>query len=395
MWITRSVEDLLVRMAGQFPALLVTGTRQAGKTSLLRHLFPKASYLTLDLPSNAEAAKSAPEALLERYPEPVIIDEIQYAPVLLRHLKVRIDQDRSPGRFLLTGSQVFELMQGISESLAGRCGVLSLLTLGYDELEAAGRSLPETSYVFLGGYPELHVSAEPELWFPAYVATYLERDVRNILRVVDLQDFNRFIRACALRTGQVLNYSDIARDVGIAPNTARKWLSLLQTSGVILLLEPYFGNRTKRLIKAPKIMFMDTGLAAYLCGFLSEHELFGSSYAGAFWESHVFGQVFRRCVSLGRRVPLYYWRTVSGHEVDLVIELSPGSLMAVEAKWKEQPDMSDTSGLHALVCAEGARKVESFIVAKTTVGYRLTDRTWVTDVKGLSETLSGRLGVRS
>jgi predicted AAA+ superfamily ATPase len=378
-------------MAGQFPALLVTGTRQAGKTSLLRHLFPKASYLTLDLPSNAEAAKSAPEALLDRYPEPVIIDEIQYAPVFLRHLKVRIDQDRSPGRFLLTGSQVFELMQGISESLAGRCGVLSLLTLSYDELEAAGRSLTETSYIFLGGYPELHIGAEPELWFPAYVATYLERDVRNILRVVDLQDFNRFIRACALRTGQVLNYSDIARDVGIAPNTARKWLNLLQTSGVVALLEPFFGNRTKRLIKSPKLMFLDTGLAAYLCGFLSERELFGSSYAGAFWESHVFGQVFRRCVSLGRRLPLYYWRTVSGHEVDLVIELSPDSIMAVEVKWKEQPDMSDTSGLRALASAEGARKVESFIVAGTTVGYNLTDGTWVTDVKGLLETLSRKL----
>lgn len=391
MWITRSVEDLIIRMAGQFPALLVTGTRQAGKTSLLRHLFPKASYLTLDLPSNAEAAKSAPEALLDRYPEPVIIDEIQYAPVLLRHLKVRIDQDRSPGRFLLTGSQVFELMQGVSESLAGRCGVLSLLTLSYDELEAAGRSLTETSYIFLGGYPELHVGAEPELWFPAYVATYLERDVRNILRVVDLQDFNRFIRACALRTGQVLNYSDIARDVGIAPNTARKWLNLLQTSGVVALLEPFFGNRTKRLIKAPKLMFLDTGLAAYLCGFLSERELFASSYAGAFWESHVFGQVFRRCVSLGRRLPLYYWRTVSGHEVNLVIELSPDSIMAVEVKWKEQPDMSDTSGLRALASVEGARKVESFIVVRPTAGYRLTDGTWVTDVKGLLETLSRRL----
>ena len=390
MWIKRSLEDLAIRIASQFPAMLVTGARQAGKTSLLRHLFPQASYLALDLPSNAEAAKSAPQALLDRFPEPVVIDEIQYAPELLRYLKVRIDRDRSPGRFMLTGSQVFQLMQGVSESLAGRCGVVNLQTLGYEELTAEDPSLKETSYIFLGGYPELHVGKDPELWFPSYVATYLERDVRNVLRVVDLQDFNRFIRACALRTAQVLNYTDIAGDVGISPNTARKWLSLLQTSAVVALLEPFFGNRTKRLIKAPKLMFLDTGLAAYLAGFRSEQELFASNYAGAFWESHVFGQVLRRCAALGVRVPLYYWRTVSGREVDLVIEISPGSVIAVEAKWKERPDLDDSAGLRALASAEAGRKVEGFLAARTDVAYRLADGTWVTGLKDILDVLSGK-----
>lgn len=255
MWINRHSEKLLKRMVDQFPAVLVTGARQAGKTSILRHLYPQISYLSLDLPANAEAANTAPEQLLNQYPEPVIIDEIQYAPSLLRHLKSRIDENRSPGRYLLTGSQVFPLMQGVSESLAGRCAILNLHTLARAELLDAGHLGEETTHIFLGGYPELHLRAEADLWFSAYVATYLERDVRNILRVIDLQDFNRFIRACALRTSQVINYSDLARDTGIAPNTARKWTGLLQTSAIISLVEPYFGNRTKRLIKSPSCSF--------------------------------------------------------------------------------------------------------------------------------------------
>jgi predicted AAA+ superfamily ATPase len=401
MWITRHTEPLLRRMAGQFPAVLVTGARQAGKTSLLRTLYPKASYLTLDLPSNAEAARSAPDELLARYAEPVIIDEIQYAPVLLRHLKVRIDRDRTPGRYLLTGSQVFALMEGVSESLAGRCGILNLHTLSHSELLGAGQSLDEKSYIFVGGFPGLYVGAEPDLWFPAYVATYLERDVRNVLRVVDLQDFNRFVRACALRNSQVLNYSDLARDTGIAPNTARKWLGLLQTSGLVTLIEPYFGNRTKRLIKAPKLMFLDTGLAAFLAGFTSAEGLFDSSHVGAFWESHVFGQVLRFYAAQGAATArVYCWRTVNGQEVDLVIEQPGGAIIAAECKWQENPGMEDAAGLRALGEAEKGRVMERLIVCRTAVPYRLADGTWVVNVGDLLTRLgkqarSRRPGTRS
>lgn len=397
MWIIRQAELLLRRLARQFPAVLVTGARQTGKTSLLRRLYPGASYLTLDLPSHAEAARTAPEQLLDQYPEPAIIDEIQYAPSLLRHLKVRIDRDRSPGRYLLTGSQVFPLMEGVSESLAGRCGVLNLHTLSLAELLAAGRSIEEPSFVFIGGYPELHAGAEPELWFPAYVATYLERDVRNVLRVVDLQEFNRFIRACALRTAQVLNYSDLARDTGIAPNTARKWLGLLQTSAVATLVEPYFGNRTTRLIKAPKLQFLDTGLAAFLAGFRSAEDLFASAHAGAFWESHVFGQVVRFYASLGDSPPIHYWRTASGPEVDLVIEQAGGAVMALECKWKEHPDLDDAAGLRALEQAERGGVKDKFLVCRTRVAYRLADGTRVLGVGDLLELLPkrSRVGAKS
>lgn len=370
-------------MVDQFPAVLVTGARQAGKTSILRHLYPQASYLSLDLPTNAEAANTAPEQLLSQHPEPVIIDEIQYAPSLLRHLKYRIDKNRSPGRYLLTGSQVFPLMQGVSESLAGRCAVLNLHTLSRAELLDSGHLAEETSHIFLGGYPELHVRAEADLWFPAYVATYLERDVRNILRVVDLQDFNRFIRACALRTSQVINYSDLARDTGIAPNTARKWMGLLQTSSIISLVEPYFGNRTKRLIKSPKLFFLDTGLAAFLSGFRSEEDLFASSLAGAFWETHVFGQITKHAASQGSSPPLNFWRTANGPEVDLVIEQAGGKAMAIECKFKEHPGKADAAGLSALAESEKGGIRKKVIVCRTKVTYKLSDDTLVVNTSEL------------
>jgi len=387
MWIDRHSEKVILRMARQFPAVLVTGTRQAGKTSILRHLFPQASFLSLDLPANAEAANTAPEQLLDQHPEPVIIDEIQYAPALLRHVKYRIDKDRSPGRYLLTGSQVFPLMQGVSESLAGRCAILNLYTLSRAELLDTGRAISETSYMFLGGYPELHVGADVDLWFPAYVATYLERDVRNILRVVDLQDFNRFIRACALRSSQILNYSDLARDTGIAPNTARKWLGLLQTSAVVTLIEPYYGNRTKRLIKSPKLVFLDTGLAVFLAGFRSEEDLFKSSLAGAIWESYVFGQILRQTGSKGDSTTINYWRTANGPEVDLVIEEGGGRVVAVECKLKERPDIADSAGLRALDEAEKGRINKKFVVCRTKVTYKLSDGTWVVNLPELLRTL--------
>ena len=387
MWIERDCESLVRRMAGQFPAVLVTGARQVGKTSLLRRLFPEASYLSLDFPGNTEAAESSPETLLDAYPEPVILDEIQYAPSLLRHVKSRVDRGRKPGRYLLTGSQVFPLMQGVSESLAGRCGIVNLHTLGKSELSHSGLTMEEGELIFRGGYPELHVGADPELWYPAYVATYLERDIRNVLRVADLGEFHRFLRACALRNAQILNYSDLARDTGIAPNTARKWLSLLEASSVVALVEPYFGNRGKRMIKSPKLMFSDSGLAAFLAGFRSADSLFHSPQAGPSWESYVHGQLVRAYAAHGRTAPVCYWRTVSGQEVDLVVEGAGGKVVGIECKWTEKPRPSDCAGLLALKQAEGSGVSDTFLVCRTKATYSLGNGTWVVNLAGLLERL--------
>ncbi len=375
-------------MAEHFPAVLVTGARQVGKTSLLRRLFPDAGYLTLDYPAYAEAAVTEPEALLARFSEPLIIDEIQYAPSLLRYLKVRIDEDRAPGRFLLTGSQTFSLMQGVSESLAGRCGAHRLYTLSRSELAASGKGIDELAYLFRGGYPELHVGAVGGMWFPSYVATYLERDIRNVLRVLDLRDYQRFLRICALRNAQVVNYAELARDVGIAPNTARKWLGLLETSGLVSLVEPHFGNRAKRVIKSPKLMFLDPGLASFLCGFSSARALGDSPYVGSLWESHVYGEVIRWSAGRGKTRPVLWWRTVSGHEVDIVVELAGGMIAGIECKWAEDPGMRTPPGLRALRIAEREKLAASFVVCRTRADYRLGDGTLVTDVEGLLDHLA-------
>ena len=265
MWIARKYEPTLKALFRQFPAVVVTGPRQVGKTSLVRRVFPSHTYVSLDVPSMAEQADKSPEAFIQSFAEPLIIDEVQYAPSLFRHLKVRIDQDKRPGRFILTGSQGFALMQGISESLAGRCGVLSMLNLSARELKDSRQPFDDISYIFKGGYPELYERPEidPHFWYGAYFSTYLERDVRNILNVGNLRDFDRFLRAVAVRTGQVLSYSDLARDVGIAPNTAKQWISVLQASGQIVLLEPYHRNLGKRLVKSPNCTWPTRGLPLF------------------------------------------------------------------------------------------------------------------------------------
>lgn len=284
MWIERALGRELRRLARSFPVVVLTGPRQVGKTSLLEKTFPTYRYLSLDASQNAEAAESRPQELLDGNPPPLIIDEIQYAPALLRHLKVRVDRAKDErGLFLITGSQSLPLMKSVSESLAGRAAVVPLLGLSADEWAGSRKPVPPASFIpFLwrGSYPGLW--ADPEYppdrdrWYQGYVATYLERDVRNTLNVASLRDFERFLRACAIRNGQLLNMSEIGRDVGISPTAARQWIGVLQASNQILLLEPYFRNLGKRIVKSPKLYFTDTGLAAYLAGFQTQEALLAS-----------------------------------------------------------------------------------------------------------------------
>ena len=355
MWIERDISAVLTRAFAQFPAVVLTGARQTGKTSLVKRLFPRADYISFDIPREAEAAKSNAEDFLAGHSEPMIFDEVQYVPEILRHLKISIDRDRRASRYVLTGSQDFSLMQGVTESLAGRCAVLSLPTLSLPEVFPATTTTDMDTFCWRGGFPDLWQNREidRELWMGSYMATYLERDVRNILNVGRLRDFDRFLRAAALRAGRLLSFSELARDVGIAPNTARSWLSILESSRQVFLLEPYHTNAIKRLVKTPKLYFTDTGLLLYLMGFQNWRTVSTNAAWGLVWENLVISETLKYFINRGKRPPTWFWRTAQGEEIDLLIEVGPERFLAVECKTATSGRATDIRGFSSLRSAYG------------------------------------------
>ena len=373
-WIPRDSEDFLKKMALQRPAVVITGARQTGKTSLAKRLFPNHGYVTLDLPSEAEQAEGDPASFLRRHPAPVVIDEVQYAPGLFRHLKSVIDGDRSSnGRFILTGSQKFALMRGASESLAGRAAIVELDGFSLAELRAAGFDSPEHVMV-RGSMPELweKPGLDGPAYYQSYVTTYLERDLRALLDVGSLRDFERFLRACAIRSAQMLNKAELARDVGISPSTAGAWLSVLEASNQIFLLEPWFANKTKTLVKSPKLYLCDSGLLCYLMGIRSSGELLDSPYRGAVWETFVCGELRKKTKS-GERGELYYWRDRT-KEADFLIHKA-GRFEILDAKWNEHPEMRDATVLERIIgeMPEGTVK-RAALICRTRNAYPLRKR---------------------
>ena len=340
MWIARELRETLVRSASDRPAVLVTGARQTGKTSLLEAAFPEYGYVSVDLPAVAEEAEESGEQFLSRHPAPVIIDEVQYAPRLFRYLKHAVDRQRDlNGRYLLTGSQKFSLMEGVTESLAGRIAIVELHSLALRELEAwsgteaGGDRFYE--WMFQGGYPELHArNLSAARFYADYVATYLERDVRQVLNVKNLRDFDRFLRLCALRTGQLLSMNSMATGVGVSPNTIKSWLSVLEASNVVTLLEPFYENLGKRIVKTPKLYFMDTGLACHLAGLRTASDLRASGLVGAMFETQVLGQIIRWYANRGLPAPVYFYRDHQGKEMDFVIPVGE-RLKLIECKLSE------------------------------------------------------------
>jgi predicted AAA+ superfamily ATPase len=366
MWIPREIEPALKRLASQRPALLLCGPRQTGKSSLLRRAFPDTGYVSLDLPRDAEQADLAGDEFLRRHPAPLVIDELQYAPGLLRYLKHAIDHERDRnGRYLLTGSQKFALMQGVTESLAGRIAILDLHSLSLSEIAAARGPIagPEAilETIWTGGYPEVHArDLEPSRFYGDYVATYLERDVRQALNVRSLRDFDRFLRICATRTGQLLNMNSLASDTGASPHTIRAWLSVLEASNVIALVAPFYRNLGKRLVKAPKLYFLDTGLACHLAGFPSARDLGTSALLGAFFETLVFGQIARAWANRGLPAPIWFWRDHHGNEVDFVVPVGE-RVHLIECKWSRAGSLP--KGLANVSTALG----EENVLARTVV----------------------------
>ncbi len=384
MYISRKIESQLSYLSEHFPAVVVSGARQTGKTTLIKHLTADndtITYVTLDHPRLRELAKTDPELFLQQYHAPIVIDEIQYAPELLPYIKIKIDEERKPGQFFLTGSQMFRLMKDVSESLAGRAGILSLYGLSRSEI----LQTPEVPFlpgnklfvkseeslgslfdkIIRGSMPQMIVDLKltPEAFYSEYLQTYLERDIRDLLEIRNETRFLQFLSCAAARTGQELNLTDIGKDVGIDRKTAESWLSLLVTSGLVYLLHPYSGNTIKRIVKRPKLYFMDTGLACYLSMWNNARALENSAMAGSMFETYVITEILKQYANKGLdlRSRFAYYRDNNGKEIDLLI-LENNKVYPVEIKKNADPgkgalrnfsvldSLSEETGAGSVIC---------------------------------------------
>ncbi len=343
-YIPRDIESRLARLLNSSPCVAVTGPRQAGKSTLLRHSLPDYNYVTLDDPLSREQALSDPIFFLDSVGKRAIIDEIQLAPGLLSYVKIRVDNDRkTKGQYVFTGSQQFGLIKNLSDSLAGRIALLELLPFSITE-KRRHLTIPDANSLFIhaaltGSYPELVVdeSIDTPSWYGSYLQTYLERDIRTIYNIGDLRDFQRFVRLLAARCGQQLNMSDYSRDLGIAVSTVKSWLSILEASRIIFLLPPYYSNLGKRITKSPKIYFLDIGLACYLAGVRDKAHLFNGPMAGHLFENLCIQETVKYFLGRGEQPPIHYIRSSNGLEVDLLIEPASGLLIPVEIKLSKTP----------------------------------------------------------
>ena len=331
--IPRIAAETLSRLAKGFPVVALTGPRQSGKTTLAKWVFKDKPYVTLENPDEREFAKTDPKRFLARFAHGAILDEVQRCPELLSWLQGLVDERGQMGDFVLTGSAQFELIEGMSQSLAGRVGRVELLLLSALELSGSGLLPSSLSQALLtGGYPALYNRpVSPQDWFTNYMATYIERDVRQLIAVRDLAQFQVFVKMCAARTGQLLNLASLGVDCGISAVTAKQWLSVLEASYVVMLLKPHHQNFGKRLVKSPKLYFVDAALAAWLMGIRDATILEIHPSRGALFETWVVSELYKHSLNQGQASPLYFWRDSSGHEVDLLVE-TPWGLRPIEIK---------------------------------------------------------------
>ena len=360
MYITRAAEPTVRKLSEMFPVLLVTGPRQVGKTTLLQKLMgPDRKYVTLDDPDVRYLAKKDPALFMQRYTPPVLIDEIQYATELLPYIKMSVDRSHRKGDFWLTGSQVFRLMKDVSESLAGRVGIISLL--GLSDAELGGyESVPYTTdperlmarlgavrerglneiytRIFNGSMPALYgdTPVDWETYYRSYVDTYLQRDIRDLTQVADEMAFFNFMTVVAAHTSKPVVYEELANAAGISAPTAKKWLSILVSSHIIALVQPYANNVLKRVVKMPLMHFLDTGLAAYLLKWGSPEALERGAMSGAFFESYVFSEIYKSYLNAGREPPIFYYRDKDQKEIDLLLYQN-GTVYPIEVKKSASP----------------------------------------------------------
>jgi predicted AAA+ superfamily ATPase len=326
--INRQAIATLKQLAKGFPVVAITGPRQSGKTTLAKFVFKNKTYVSLEDPDQREFAMTDPRGFLAQYPEGAILDEVQRVPVLFSYLQRIVDENPQVGLFILTGSEQFGLISKITQSLAGRVGLLQLLPLSISELKA-GKILPKTldKLILKGFYPPVYSrEVSPSVWYANYVSTYVERDVRQMVNVKDLDVFQKFIRMVAARTGQLLNLASLANDCGITHNTAKAWLSILQASYIVYLLHPFHKNFGKRLTKSPKVYFYDTGLAAWLLGISNEQQMSINSMRGPLFESLVVSEIIKSRYNQSLDLNIFFWRDNIGNEIDILLDEADGAV---------------------------------------------------------------------
>ena len=391
-YITRNLENVVKQVTQEYPVVLVTGPRQVGKTTMLQKMMEGTNrgYVTLDDLNERSIAKTDPELFLQLHKPPVLIDEVQYAPELFTYIKMHVDKNHTPGDFWLTGSQVFKLMKGVQESLAGRVAVLSLTSLSQAEIYGGskeaftvdfealngridGREKADTSAIFeriyKGSMPAIvsGVNSNSQIFYNSYLSTYIERDVRELSDSIDSLKFLRFITAVAARCGQMLNVADIARDADINLVQAKSWLGILETLGIIFYLHPYSNNLLKRLVKTPKLYFYDTGLVCYLTKWSSAETLESGAMNGAVLENYVVAEIMKTYLNNGKEPYLYYYRDKDAKEIDIVLE-HDGVLNPIEIKKTSNPGTELTRVFSLLDKSSALRSKGAVICMKPSLG---------------------------